>query len=344
MLGGIFLKFSVGYQLFGDSDFLDSIIKYKDDIYEVYFSFGDFPNGRNSQLNQKGMLPWEAQSKQTEDLKRLSLENIALNLLFNATCYGKDSLSRAFFEKVGDAVDFIKTAFGLKSVTTTSPVIAAFIKNNFEGIDVRASVNMCIGSIEGMEYVKDSFDSFYLKRELNRDFSEIKKLKAWCDSNGKTLYALANSGCLNNCSAHAFHDNLVAHEAEIAKLDNAYGFSGVCHGYLKGRIEEYLRLTNFIRPEDLHLVADYFDGIKLATRVNKNPAAVLDAYLRGYHRGQLTGLLEPDHSGVFYPAIIENRKIDESFTKTVLECDKKCAECGYCNEICKKSIVRLEEI
>ena len=37
-----------------------------------------------------------------------------------------------------------------------------------------------------------------------------------CDAEGKELYMLANSGCLNNCSAHVFHDNLVAHEAQIA--------------------------------------------------------------------------------------------------------------------------------
>ena len=312
MLGGIFLKFSVGYQLFGDSDFLDSIIKYKKDIYEVYFSFGDFPNGRNSQLNQKGMLPWEAQSKQTEDLKRLSLENIALNLLFNATCYGKDSLSRAFFEKVGDAVDFIKTAFGLKSVTTTSPVIAAFIKNNFEGIDVRASVNMCIGSIEGMEYVKDSFDSFYLKRELNRDFSEIKKLKAWCDSNGKTLYALANSGCLNNCSAHTFHDNLVSHEGEISAMDNGFVFEGVCRKYLKNRdnLSKILEYTSFIRPEDVYLYEGLFPALKLATRVNEKPAKILEAYIeKKRFTGSALALLEPNHTGAIYPYFLENSDI-----------------------------------
>ena len=49
----------------------------------------------------------------------------------------------------------------------------------------------------------------------------------------KKLFMLANSGCLNFCSAHNFHDNLVAHEADISKMDNAYNFSGICHEYLK---------------------------------------------------------------------------------------------------------------
>ena len=42
-------------------------------------------------------------------------------------------------------------------------------------------------------------------------------LKAWADANGKSLHFLVNSGCMNYCSGQSFHDNLVAHEAEIAE-------------------------------------------------------------------------------------------------------------------------------
>ena len=65
----------------------------------------------------------------------------------------------------------------LNGITTTSPLIARFIKDNFENLDVRASVNMSVGSVEGFEYISDYFDSFYLKRELNRDFDKINKIK-----------------------------------------------------------------------------------------------------------------------------------------------------------------------
>ena len=50
---------------------------------------------------------------------------------------------------------------GINSVTVTSPVIAKFFKANFEALEVRASVNMEIGTPEGMDYLTDSFDSFY---------------------------------------------------------------------------------------------------------------------------------------------------------------------------------------
>ena len=55
-------------------------------------------------------------------------------------------------------------------------------------IDVRASVNMRIGTVKGMQYVTEFFDSFYLQREYNRDFTRIKEVKEWCNSHNKGLY------------------------------------------------------------------------------------------------------------------------------------------------------------
>ena len=100
---------------------------------------------------------------------------------------------------------------------------------------MRASVNMEIGTIEGMSYVSKLFDSFYIRRELNKNLPMLLKLRKWCNDHGKEMYLLANSGCLNNCSAHIFHDNLVAHEAEISAMDNGYQFRGVCWDFLSDK-------------------------------------------------------------------------------------------------------------
>lgn len=307
------MKFAVGYQMSKDDCFLENIIKRKNNISEVYFSWGDFPNGRNNQLERNDMTSWEAQAKQIEDLKRLTCEGIGLNLLFNAACYGRDSQSKVFFGKIGDTVDFVINNYNLKSVTTTSPLIAKFLKANFAGVDVRASVNMSIGTVEGMEYIKDYFDSFYMKREYNRDFSKIRELKLWCDNNGKALYALANSGCLNNCSAHVFHDNLVSHESEIAQMDNGYDFTGICSEYFKktDNINKLFDNTGFIRPEDIYLYEELFPAMKLATRVNSNPVAVLSAYIdKKRHVGSALDLLEPNHTATIFPYFLENSCIE----------------------------------
>ena len=300
-----FVKFSVGLPK-NNMEFVNCIIQNAEHIYEVYFSWGDFPNGRSNQTQSDYYTPWELVDIQREMLQRLSDAGISLNMLFNANCYGKDSQSRAFFNKVGETVDYAKNAYGLKSITTTSPLIAKFIKNNFEDVEVRASVNMEIGSIQGMEYLKEYFDSFYMKRELNRDVESIKTLHKWCQQNGKKLFILANSGCLNFCSAHVFHDNLVAHESEIAKMDNAYNFGGICHEYLKDErnYEKLIENTNFVRPEDINDYDDYFEAAKLATRVHNNPKMVLESYIRGKYSGDILMLLEPAHN--IYPYVIEN--------------------------------------
>lgn len=299
------MKFMVGLQ-FLNQRFIEDIVQNKDYISEVYFSWGDFANGRNSQTESEAFTQWELQTLQVEALKKISYAGISLNLLLNANCYGKDSQSRSFFNKIGNTIDYIKDNFGLNSVTTTSPLIAKFIKTNFNEIEVRASVNMAIGTTEGMEYLAEYFDGYYMKRELNRDFQAIKHLREWCDKNNKKLYILLNSGCLNNCSAHTFHDNLVAHESEISKMDNAYTFHGVCQEFLK-KADNYQALierTNFIRPEDVHKYAELFDGMKLATRTNKNPSNVLKSYIRENYSGNLLELLEPAHS--IYPYVLEN--------------------------------------
>jgi len=219
-------------------------------------------------------------------------------------------------------------------VTTTSPLIASFIKKNFDGLDVRASVNMGVGTIEGMEYISEYFDSFYLKREYNRNFKVIKALKNWCTENGKKLHMLGNSGCLNNCSAHTFHDNLVSHENEISQMDNGFEFSGVCYDYLKKRanLYKYFDITGFVRPEDIYLYENLVDSVKLATRVNANPALILKSYIdfKSY-RGNVMDILEPNHSATIYPEIIENSMIENTVT---------CDELKYIN--LEKALMKME--
>lgn len=306
------MKFSVGLSTRADDSFINEIISQKANISEVYFSWGKTPSGRNDQTRSEGLTPWEAQAKQISDLKRLNAEGIKFNLLFNANCYGDKAQARSFFEEIGEIVEYVMNTFNLSSVTTTSPLVGKFIKQNFSGVDVRASVNMGIGSVLGMEYVADVFDSFYVKRELNRDFNALKNLKKWCDANGKKMYLLCNSGCLNDCSAHTFHDNLVAHEEGASKMDNGYQFTGVCKKYLsnKDHLPVLLSGTNYIRPEDVELYEGLVPAMKLATRVHENPQRILRAYIeRKKFVGNMASLLEPNHAGTIYPYVLENEKI-----------------------------------
>ena len=339
------MKWIVGYPIRENQPFLDEIIKNKEQISEVYFSWGDLPNGRSALSAEGDKTPFEQQMRQMEDLKRLSDAGLPLNLLYNANCYGKNSQSRTFFHQIGALTDFLMQTVGLATVTTSSPLIAKFIKENFESLPVRASVNMEIGTVEGISYLEDIFDSFYVKREVNRNRAGLQSLRTWCDAHGKQMYLLANSGCLNHCSAHTFHDNLVAHEAEIAAMDNGYDFQGICHTFLskKKNHDTWLQRTNFIRPEETSLYEEFTPAMKLATRVNADPLRVLKAYLDGSYSGGTMDLLEPNHGKILFPYYFDNEKIDPSFAQHVLRCDKHCETCNFCKEVTRKACVNLGE-
>ena len=194
---------------------------------------------------------------------------------------------------------------------------------------------MGVGTIEAMEYISEFFDSFYLKRENNRNFKVIREMKKWCDKNGKKLHMLGNSGCLNNCSAHTFHDNLVSHENEISQMDNGFEFVGVCYDYLKKRenLNKYFDVTGFVRPEDIYFYEGLIDSVKLATRVNANPVRILSSYIDlKASSGNIMDLLEPNHSNAIYPYIVENNLI-----KSVVTDD----ELKYMN--LKNALIKLEE-
>ena len=307
------MLFSVGYSVKPKgSKLIDLIIENKEKISEVYFTLGIQPSGRDGEMVAGYKTSIVSSFRQAEDLMRLSEAGVALNLLFNANCYGAEAQSKALFKKVGEDIDYVKEHYSLRSVTTTSPLIAKFIKGHYPDIDVRASVNIGIGSICAADSVSDVFDSFYVRRELNRDFNALREFRAWCDQNGKQMYLLANSGCLNNCPARTFHDNLVAHHSEISFKDSRYLFGQLCNAYLhkEGKSQAIFTDTNFIRPEDVHLYEGLVPAMKLATRVNRNYADTIRAYIvDGKCEGNLTALLEPPHDYDLLPFVYDNQKV-----------------------------------
>ena len=336
------MKFTVGYPLRRNDRFISQIIENSERIAEVYFSFGGIANGRGS--GETDEYPLAAAERQLSELSAIAAKGVGMNLLLNGGCYGGEALSRAFFMSLGDTIDFLRSKLPLGSVTTTSPIIGKFLHANFPGIEVRASVNIGVGTVQAMDSISEYFDGFYLKRELNRDFAAIKRLKRWCDDHSKGLYLLANSGCFNDCPARTFHDNLVAHEAEIARADNGYSFNGICREYLSSAEKRIslIRDTSYIRPEDIHLYEEFFDSVKLATRVNPNPVRLLSAYLDRVYRGAVTDLLEPDNGSALLPVIVDSSRFPADFAEKLASCGRDCESCGYCQTVLERASVTLE--
>ena len=343
----VFTKFNVGYPTKPHPEFIDRICERSDAVSEVYFAFAGIASGRGRQDGGDAVeMPWEAHARQLADLRRISDAGIALDLLLNGNCYGGDALARSFFLRLGDTIDWLAARFRLQAVTTASPMCAKFVHDNFPGIDVRASVNLGIGTLTALDATAEMFDSFYLKREYNRNFAELRRIKAWCDANGKGLYMLANSGCMNECPLRTFHDNLVAHEDEIARTDNAYTYKSLCREYLKSPEKRLsiVRDMNYIRPEDLHLYEEFFPAVKLATRVAPDPLRTLAAYLAAQYTGPVTDLLEPDNGSSLQPVIVDNSRFPRDFAERTGNCDKRCERCGYCASVYEAAAVDLQKL
>jgi collagenase-like PrtC family protease len=334
--------FDIGYRQ-SDSNFkfLTMVENFHSSIDSVYFSWLNTPSARAALRDKNGWNEWGVQEELEKDLKAIKQLKIKLNLLFNASCYGELSISRYLSRYVLSVIDRLES-IGAKPeiVTTCSPFIADIIKKNHKDIKTRASINMKIGSIQGMEYLADFFDEYNMQREYNRDISHIKDLKKWADVKGKNLVMLANSGCLYDCSAQSFHDNMVSHETEIGKIENVPGLELTnCRRLMRSSDNwKYFLQATWIRPDDLHHYTEYFPVVKLATRMHQNPWLVLQAYTTGFHPGALTDLLEPCFSGELGGTMIANQAFPEDWHEKTTSCGRKCNECRYCEEVLKKTL------
>lgn len=330
------LKFSVGYPCAAPQSFFNTVAPYLDRIGELYFAWDGFATGRATFEND----PRHDREKLESELRSFREQGVSLNLLLNGNCYGGEAISRPFAEKVCVTVGDLRERFGLNAVTTASPFVAHTVKKHFPEMDVRASVNMWLDGIGGMEQCADLFDSFYVKRDYHYCLDEIRDERDWCRKNGKRLYLLANSGCIPQCSCHTFHDNLIAHSAAVAKsLTEATFEPYVCRRILAKPEERYRLLAgNLVRPEDIHHYEELVDGIKLATRIHPFPAIILSAYVRGRWDGDVSALTEPGFGDLVAPHMLDNAAIPSMYWEKKTTCARAlskgstawCRKCGYC--------------
>ena len=331
----------------GDEEPFSRIVEaYLEHISEVFFAWQDIATGRSAIATRHGYTDWSAQGRMEQELRTIKQMGVKLDLLFNGNCYGEYAISEKLANTVISVIEHLgQVGCGVDIITTASPAIAHTVKKYFPNVEVRASVNMRIGSVKGMEYLSDLFDSFHVQREYNRDLGHLKMLREWADVHGKRLIILANSGCFANCSGQIFHDNLVAHEAEICEVKNLEDFLPyVCWRALKNKDNWHMLLENtWVRPEDIHHYEGLIDTVKLATRMHSLPGMVIDAYARGRFVGNTLDLFEPGFGRALAPYIISNQNFPEDwFTKTAF-CDKICHRCGYCSAVLSKVLINTEE-
>ena len=253
------MQFAAGYQYRSSGElFSEMVADYTSAIAEVYFAPPGFASGRPDAAQDKA----DALDQLIYELKALRSMNIKLDMLLNGNCYGDNAIAVAFRNRIVEMLEWFAAENLLPEViTTASPFVAHTIKKYFCNIEVRASVNMRIDSLTALEYLQEKFDSFYLRRDLQRDIPTVAMFARWSKLHGKKLCLLANSGCLRNCPYQTFHDNLEDNryyrDAESAvhrcmHMTQAYDYNwvlntGVGHEWASGITfwygEEFFQIT-----------------------------------------------------------------------------------------------------
>jgi len=335
------LNFSVGWQDHERVPFSSLVETCRDRIEEVYFPWTDIATGRSMAGGYDGYFDYSLQERLMAELRKFRTMGIGLDLLFNANCYGEEAMSQVLQGRVYSILDHLgENGLLPEVVTTTSPAIAHMIRQQYEGVELKASVNMKIGSVKGMQYVAHLFDSYCVAKECNRDLPRLKQMKDWAEKNGKKLTILANSGCMRDCSGQIFHDNMVAHEAQIAKQKNVEFLPYMCWNFLKNKENWPCVLQNtWIRPEDVHRYEGLAHQVKLATRAHRLPGMVMDAYARGRYSGNLLDLFEPGFGDAFAPWVVDSSRLPEDFWEKTTACGKNCEVCDYCSRVLNDALV-----
>ncbi|MCL1796529.1 MAG: hypothetical protein FWG37_06525 [Clostridia bacterium] len=338
------MKFAIGYPLRQTAThFFLSVRDLLPSIAELYFPWPGAPSGRSALGEDGGFIDYTAFGRLEEDLFAFRDAGVKLDLLFNSNCYGEEAISVALKQQVVSVLSYMAGTVGLPEVvTTTSPAVAFILREEYPSVHVRASVNMRIGTVQGMSYVADLFDEYMIQRDINRDIAALGEVCAWAERNGKGVSILANSGCLRFCSGQTFHDNLVAHGTRVDHMRKMEDFDAhTCWRYLRGKSERFTAImqATWIRPEDVHQYTPYVEVMKLATRMHPAPRAVLDAYAAGRWRGNLLDLLEPGFAPLFHPMILDNARIPDDWFPAVLRCDGQCQRCDVCERAMRAALV-----
>ena len=318
-------------------NFIPMVEKYIDALCEVYFPWPGIVNARGFTGNME-----EMREQLVGDLRWCREHGLALDLLINGTCYGEKTATVQMHAEIAAALrDLDSLGLLPEIITTTLPFVGRVLKREFPKIEVRASVNMRLNSTLALDYIEPLFDSFYIGRDIQRDFPTLKKFRKWADDHGKKLCMLANSGCLRNCPGQTMHETILAHGVMPFDEGRNIEFSPVfCDNiYGRGGFEEFLRAT-WIRPEDIDLFTPYASVFKLSTRKVIDPEPILKAYASGSYDGDLAKIVDPRPFFPFHT--VDNKSFPDDWATGGVAglCAIDCTHCGRCREVLRRVFKR----
>lgn len=340
------MKFSIGYPMTQPCEgfFVDLIKDYQEYVEEIYFPWVQIPSGRFELGTDRVGFDWQAQARLERDLKSLRALDVRLDLLLNANCYGERSISCHLENEICGIIQHLENICkGVDIVTTCSPTIAYIVRKQFSEIEIRASVNMRIGTIQAMTYLNDRFDSYVIQRDIQRNLNYVRELADWCSENDKGLCMLANSGCLRYCPDQVFHDNLVAHQKGVDQHENIPSLTP----YICWQMYQYpanwaaILQATWVRPEDLCHYEDIIRLVKLSSRTRPTAEPILKAYSQRHWDGNLLNLLDPNFLPAFQSYGLRNEWFPKDWFQHTSTCDFNCHICNYCTSVLKQTLYRF---
>lgn len=327
-------KFSVPYN--GDFETLEKIAENYgkgisgNEVDAVYFSPPPEIMGTGRHIR----------SLDNEHIKRIidfcHEENYKASVALNSTCEGVDWYGKSFASKV---IDFLREMidYGLDSMIIANPLYIQMLDKEFEDVEIIASACSAIDSFEMASYYDELGADVLTPIDINRDLEVLKSIKEHTDLD---LRLMVNEGCLWNCPFRIVHRNLTSHLSKGEGEDSLDFPSTACVIERMKDPSTYLK-SEWIRPEDLHLYKDITKTFKIVGRTKDSEwiNQVVGYYLKEEYDGNLLEILASTilkNLKIMGPKI-ENKDLD-GFMEKVLNCDKNCYECNYCQEMAEKVI------
>jgi collagenase-like PrtC family protease len=325
------MKFSIGYN--HDKKILALLDAYRDHIESFYFPIPRPYVGSGRQIPQQSGYVNEI----PEILRKCCALNIRSQLLLNATCEGESGLERKFFSRIVAYIRTLRNA-GLKSVVVTNPVYISAIKEQVKDIEVEASVNCYVKTVEQAVYLKDlGADVVTIDRDINRNIPLIRDIK---DKSGIRIKIMLNEGCLRNCPFRTMHYNFLSHNHRKSRgfIANTFPDKFCVKIYLKNPDKVFS--IPFIPPDAVPQYARLADYFKLTTRAM--PTARVESCLKAYidqaFDGNLTEIL--DCPGLVYFDHIDYAALKKNdYFKKMIRCGGECGKCGFCGALMRDAAV-----
>ena len=156
---------AAGCQHFADGAPFAEIALRHPAVREVYFPWVDEPSGRSKLGFEEEDDPDELAATLKRDLTRLRNAGVGLDLLLNANCYGAEAMNTALEKRVEAMLETLDS-WGCRPeiCTVASPFVARTVKAFAPDVEVRASVNMRLTTLQAFRYLAPLFDSYCLGR------------------------------------------------------------------------------------------------------------------------------------------------------------------------------------